>query len=151
MRFLPGVVFTGMAAVFALSGCRAESKPVESISLDFPNGETRLLVERDGAARLFYGELPQSLTVLSGVFDINDLSEKLQSRLRDVVFSEARPAGQPFGMVNFHFSDGSSKDYYIYDGAFAEELFVSACRNVSTGEGNSSQLFEMVCGKRIGE
>ena len=39
-------------------GCEEERSSIESISIDFPHGETRLLVERNGEAFLYYGALP---------------------------------------------------------------------------------------------
>ncbi len=145
-----GLIVLGLTAVLALAACQAETDRVESVSLDFPYGESRLLVRREGNARLFYGALPQSLTVREGTFDINRLMTDLRPRLQEVVTGN-RVAGRPFGTASLTFEDGSARDYFLYDGAFAEGLFVTACRNVSTGEENPPQLFEMVCGKRIGE
>jgi hypothetical protein len=143
-------IVLGLTAVLALAACQTRTERVESVSLDFPYGESRLVIRREGSTRLFYAELPESLLVREGAFDIDRLMDDLRPRLQDVVTGD-RVAGRPFGTVSLTFEDGSARDYFLYDSAFAEGLFVTACRNISMGEENSPQLFEMVCGKRIGE
>ena len=103
---------------------------VTHISLDFPHGETRLVVRRDDTALLLYGALPRSQVVRRGTFDIDVVFQALQSRVHDVVPAERRPVGQAYGMVTFRFSDGSEQHHFIYDGAFAEALFQRARANV---------------------
>ena len=49
----------GAMALVLASGCNTQADRVTSISIDFPHGATRLLVERDGETYLFYGALPQ--------------------------------------------------------------------------------------------
>lgn len=117
-------------SLLTLVGCGAPSNPVTSIVMDFPYGETRLLIQRDGEARLFYGALPQSQIVKPGTFDIDEIAAELQPRLSKVVPAEERPLGQPYGLVTLEFTDGSRQDYLIYDGAFADELFQTARENV---------------------
>ncbi len=135
--------------VLAFSACQVKSETVDSISLDFPHGEARLLVWRGGEARLFYAELPNSLVIKSGVFDIDELYGQLQNRIHDKEPAEDRSAGQPFGMVTFSYRDGSSKDYFTYDGEFAEGIFMTACSNVLESDGMSSLLYGMVCEDRV--
>jgi len=105
------------------AGCRKSDPSVDWITLDFPYGETRLHVERDGDARLFYGALPQSQGIDDDTFDIDTLYEELQTRIHEVVPAENRPLNQPFGSVAFGYTDGSSEEYLIYDGDYAEGLF----------------------------
>jgi hypothetical protein len=150
MRSRFGVCCLGIAAILALSACRAEFQSIESISIDFPHGETRLNVRGNGEALLSYGALPEWLVVKPGVFEVGKLAGELQSRQKDAVASEERPYGQPFGMVSYHNFDGSNKDYFLYDGEFAEALFVTACGNLAHGAGESPVLFDMVCAERIG-
>ncbi|MBN2085140.1 MAG: hypothetical protein JW748_07920 [Anaerolineales bacterium] len=133
----------------AIFSCQPKTGKIESISLDFPHGETRLTVRRDGRARLSYGALPEWLTVESGVFDAGQLAEELRPLLKDMVASEERPIGQPFGMVSCQYRDGGSGEYYLFHGEFAEGLFVTACRNLVAEEEESSVLYEMVCAQRI--
>ncbi|MGB7538053.1 MAG: hypothetical protein WBM17_05910 [Anaerolineales bacterium] len=107
-----------------------------------------MTVFRGGEAHLAYGALPEWLTVKPGVFDLDELAGELQSRLRDAVPAEERPAGQPFGMVSYRYRDGGSRDYFHYDGEFAEGLFVTACKNVLEGSENTALLLKMVCRDR---
>ena len=121
-----------------LSGCNTYGRSVALITLDFPHGELRLLIQRDGDTRLFYGELPTYRAVKNGTFDIDEIFKQLQTRLHDVVPAENRPIGQPYGMVTLVFSDGSKQDYMIYDGVFVKELFKVACANIVAEDENFS-------------
>ena len=142
-----GIVVLGLTAVVALAACQTETERVESVSLDFPYGESRLVLRREGNARLFFAALPESLIVREGTFDIDRLMTDLRPRLQEVVTGD-RVAGRPFGTVSLTFEDGSPRDYFLYDGEFAEGLFVTACRNVASG-GEVSPLYAMVCQDRI--
>jgi len=122
------ILLTG--GILLLVGCNTVSSAVTSVSLDFPHGETRLLVQRDGDTRLYYGELPAYKVVKNSTFDIDELFNQLQTRIHKVVPAEERPTGQPYGMVTFGFYDGSARDYLIYDKSFAEDLFTTAQANL---------------------
>jgi hypothetical protein len=113
-----------------LSGCNTDVRSVTWMTLDFPHGALRLVIQRDSDIRLFYGALPAYQAVKNGTFDIDEVFHQLQTRLHDVVPAENRPIGQPYGMATLEFSDGSKQDYLIYDGVFAEELFKVACANI---------------------
>ncbi len=104
---------------------------VTSVSIDFPHGETRLLVQRGGEARLFYGALPQHRIVKKGTFDVDDVYRQLRSRLHDNVPREEWPDPKATaGMVTISFADKTKKDYLIFDGDFAQLLFEEAESNV---------------------
>jgi hypothetical protein len=79
MGFRSAVFTFGVLVALAVSGCQPETETAESISLDFPNGETRLLVRRRGEARLFYAALPESLMLKSGVLDFDVLVGQLKT------------------------------------------------------------------------
>jgi len=128
-----------------LSGCNTDANPVTYIILDFPHGALRLLVQRDGDIRLFYGALPTYRTVKNGTFDIDELFQELQTRLHEVVPAEDRPIGQPYGMVTVEFSDGSRRDYLIYDQVFSEGLFKAACANSVDTEDFADRIFTVEC------
>lgn len=128
-----------------LSGCNTDVRSVTRIILDFPHGALRLHVQRDGDIRLFYGALPTYRAVKNGTFDIDDLFQQLQTRLHDVVPAEDRPIGQPYGMATLEFSDGSKRDYLIYDEAFTEELFKAACANMVDDEDLGGEIFTAEC------
>lgn len=131
MVIKPRLILKLLALSFlSLVGCGAPANAVTSIVMDFPHGETRLLIRRDGETRLFYAALPESQIVKPGLFDIDEIADQLQSRLFEVVPAEERPLGQPYGMVTLEFTDGSRQDYFIYDGAFAETLFQTARANI---------------------
>jgi hypothetical protein len=120
---------------------------VTGIIVDFPHGELRLLVRREGKTRLFYGALPRHRTVQSNIFNIEDLFQQLQPRLHDNVPAENRPLGQPYGMATIEFSNGSEQDYLIYDETFAVELFQVACANLVEDEEFGSEIVIAVCAK----
>ena len=131
MVIKPPLIFSLLAfSLLCLAGCSPPSNPVTTIVLDFPHGETRLLIRQDGETRLYYGALPQSQIVKPGLFDIDEIADQLQPRLSKVVPAEERPLGQPYGMVTLQLTDGSQQDYFIYDGAFAEALFQKARENI---------------------
>jgi hypothetical protein len=127
---LAAFLLIGAMVPVLASGCSARADKVTNISIDFPHGETRLLVKREGRAYLFYGALPQRQEIEPNTFDIDDLFNELQERLNPVLPAENRPLGEPYGMVQIRFQDGSEKDYLIYDGDFAEKLFERARANV---------------------
>jgi hypothetical protein len=118
---------------------------VTSISLDFPHGEARVLVQRDNGARLFYAALPTSRAIQRGTFDIDEVYDQLQTRIYEVVPAEERPLGQPYGMVTIWFRNGNSQDYLIYDEEYANTLLRRACSNRVEEDDSAAELFEGVC------
>lgn len=115
-----------------LGGCNKDSRVIESISIDFPHGGTRLVVWKSEEAALYYGALPQHDFVSTGVFDVEDLYKKLQPHLHSNVPREEWPnPSATAGMVQVKFKDKGKKNYLIFDEkAFAEELFSKARQNV---------------------
>jgi hypothetical protein len=112
-------------------GCEQERKPIESISIDFPHGETRLLVRSDGEAFLYYGALPSFQRVRSGTFDVEILYGQLETRLNDnVPREEWSDPGATAGMVIITFKDQSAQNYLIFDRHFAEQLFKKGRENI---------------------
>lgn len=128
------IKFATLMAVLILSvtGCKEEASSIESISIDFPHGETRLLVQRNGAAFLFYGALPNHQKIKNGTFDIDELYEQLQGRLHDNVPREKWPNPRSsVGMVQIRFQGNYKRDYLIFDEeVFADRLFSKARKNV---------------------
>ena len=59
--------------------------------------------------------------------------------------AEDRPIGQPYGTATLGFGDGSNKDYLVYDGDFAEELFKAACANIVYDEDSAGELVTAAC------
>lgn len=121
-----------LALCYLLSeGCNNDSHVIESISIDFPHGETRLVVWKNGEAALFYGALPQHNVVKTGIFDVENLYKQLQLRLhRNGPREEWPNPTSTSGMVQIKFKDKGNKDYLIFDEkAFAEELFSKARLN----------------------
>jgi len=114
--------------VLIATGCAERSSSIERLSIDYPNGETRLLVQRDGQAFLLYGALPQRRPVKEGTFDIDDLYASLQQRLHNAVPREQWPNPRStFGTVHITLSDGKKKDCLIFDEeVFATQLFDKA-------------------------
>jgi hypothetical protein len=148
MGFRSAVFTFGVLVALAVSGCQPETETAESISLDFPNGETRLLVRRRGEARLFYAALPESLMLKSAVFDFDVLVGQLKPRLHDVVTGDL-VAGRPFGIVTVDYRNRSSGDYFLYDGEFAEGLFLTACLSLSSDAQKHSLRYEVICKNRL--
>ena len=128
-RYVNAVVIVTLSIV--LMGCAVKSSSIDMLSIDYPNGEARLLVQRDGKASLFYGALPQQQIVRKGTFDIDDLYKQLEGRLHDNVPREKWPNPKStFGMVKIRFRDGRLKDYLIFDeGQFTTLLFEKARKN----------------------
>lgn len=125
--------FLALMFLFSVQiGCNAETRSMESISIDFPHGETRLLVRRNGDAFLFYGAVPQSQKVKNGVFDIDELYKQLRTRLHNKVPREKWPnPDSRAGMVTVQFDSTAKKDYLIFDEAeFTERLFKKAKQNI---------------------
>jgi hypothetical protein len=121
-----------MALFFLLAGYEEDRRSIESISIDFPSGETRLVVWKDGTASLFYGALPQSEIIKSGTFNIEELYKQLQPRLHRNLPREDWPnPNSTRGMVQLKFKDKSEKDYLIFDEQdFAEKLFSKARKHI---------------------
>lgn len=121
-----------LIALLALAGCRENRPAIASISLDYPHGETRLLVRRDGETLLFYGPRPQHQIIRQGIFDVDALYEQLRDRLHDNVPREEWPDPQSVaGTVQISYTDRTEQVYLIFDAeAFAERIFDEARRNV---------------------
>jgi hypothetical protein len=139
------VRFIWTVGALIINGCSTRARSVTSISLDFPHGGLRLLVQRDDEARLFYGALPASRSIPESTFDIDEIFDQLQPRLHKVVPAENRPLGQDYGIASIRFNDGSSKDYLIYDENYATDLFKKACQHSAAEENSSSSIFEREC------
>ena len=117
--------------VTGIMGCEEERNPIESISIDFPHGETRLLVERSGEVFLFYGALPTYQEVRSGTFDTEILYKQMETRLHDnVPRDEWLNPRATAGMVIISYKDQSQEDYLIFDEQYAEQLFREARENI---------------------
>lgn len=124
------ILFLGVSVLIITGGCNAKADLPTSIIMDFPHGETRLHVNNDGTAYLFYGALPQHEVVRPDTFELDNLFNDLQDKIHPNAPLEERPAGQAYGMVTFRFSDGREEDYLIYDGDFAETYFEIARANI---------------------
>ncbi len=124
--------FVLIALVFLQTGCNEKTSSIESISIDFPHGETRLLVRSSGEAFLFYGELPYCQKVRNNTFDIIVLYKQLQTRLHDNVPREKWPnPNSRAGMVIIDFDNATRKDFLIFDEEeFAKHLFNKAKENI---------------------
>jgi hypothetical protein len=133
----------------ALDAAVAQSpRPVRHISLDFPHGELRLLVDRDGPSQLFYAAAPLGREVIAGTFEIDTLRGQLTSRLLPVSAAETRPPGQVFGMVTLGFGGGDNEQYLIVDQAFAARLLTRACANLVDDRDAAGALVTSVCARR---
>jgi len=121
-----------MTLFFLQTGCNEKTSSIKSISIDFPHGETRLLVRRNGEAFLLYGALPQHQKVKNSTFDVDELYKQLQTRLHDNVPREKWPNPKSkAGMVTINFDNKVEKVYLIFDEAeFAERLFNKAKKNI---------------------
>jgi hypothetical protein len=112
------------------AGCHKDLGQITHINIDFPHGETRLLVNNTGEARLYYGALPKALQVERGFFDIKKVYKDLKSRLEPVVTNDKMKPGVSYCMVTISFKDKKKVDYFITDREFAEELFQMARDNL---------------------
>lgn len=139
------VLLTITLCVLITSACNTDSSSVTTIIVDFPHGELRLFVGRDDETQLFYGALPTHRTVQDNTFNIDDLFQQLQPRLRDNVLAENHPLGRPYGMATIEFSDGSEQDYLIYDETFAIELLQTACANLVEDEESGAEIVTAAC------
>lgn len=132
MKRAPAAAALAAWLVLAGAGCQNGARSMESISLDYPYGETRLLVQRSGESFLSYGALPQRQTIKNGTFDIDELYGQLRERLHENIPREKWPNPKSkAGMVKIRFKDKGEKDYLIFDEeAFTERLFAKARNNV---------------------
>lgn len=144
LRFTLLVITLG---VLVLSACDTNTTFVAGISVDFPHGELRLLVQRDNETRLFYGAHPAHRVVQSNIFNIDDLFQQLQPRLHENVAAENRRSDLPYGMAIVEFSDGSEQDYLIYDKRFVIELFQTACANLLEEDESGAEIVTAECAK----
>ncbi|MFW2373290.1 MAG: hypothetical protein ACN4GM_09220 [Gammaproteobacteria bacterium] len=143
----PFALLLCVSAVLVLAGCTTKAN---RISLDFPQGELRLLVQRIGDTLLFYGALPKPQAIPSGIFDIDELFTQLQTRLHEVVSTEKRPLGQPYAAVTIWLNDGGSRAYILYDGDYAGEIFKQACQHRVREVASSAAIFEKACAAIVG-
>jgi hypothetical protein len=72
MRGLFDTIFLAVLSL-AVLGADGKNGSLERISIDFPYGETRLIVQKDGAAFLAYGAIHQMRPHKKGTFDIDDI------------------------------------------------------------------------------
>ena len=114
-----------VVVLVAVSSCIAQGPRVASLSVDYPHGERRLLVESGGEASLFYGALPRGQRIGAGVFSVDELYAQLRARLHENVPRDRWPDPMAeYGMVTIVFDDRSERSYLLFDEkAFAEALF----------------------------
>ena len=129
-RYLKLIVV--ITILISIIGCLHRASSIERISMSFPLGETRLLVQRDGDAFLFYGALPQHEKIKNGTFNIDELYKQLRGRLHDNEPREDWPNPKSSaGMVTIIFTNKTKKSYLIFDEEeFANMLFDKARKNV---------------------
>ncbi len=120
-----------MAPILLQAGCSEKRSAIESISLDYPHGETRLVVRSNGEALLFYGALPRHESIRLGTFGVDELYAQLQPRLHDNVPREQWPnPSSVVGMVTIRFENGTKAVHLIHDEEdFAERVFNRARKN----------------------
>ena len=120
-----------MALLTLCVGWIESSDSIESISMDFPHGETRLLVQRNGEAFLFYGALPSYQKIRKGTFDLDELYKQLKPHLHENVPRENWPDPKSkAGMVTIRFKNKSQRDYLIFDEGLAKIIFDKAKGNI---------------------
>jgi hypothetical protein len=129
-----GLFNTIVLAVLSLAvqGADGKNGSLERISIDFPYGETGLIVQKDGAAFPAYGALPQMRPFKKGTFDIDDIYAQVQARSHDNVPREKWPNPRSrFGMVQITGKAGTEKEHRIFDEEeFASGLFDKARKNI---------------------
>ena len=106
---------------------------MESLTIDYPHGEDRLMLRADGEAVLYYGALPQSQTVENGIFDLEQILEQLKPKLcPNTPREEWDNPNSTAGMVTIRYAGSRSEDVFlIFDQSrFAERLFSKAKRHV---------------------
>ena len=126
--------FISVIIIFILiTGCLQKSSLIERISIAYPYGESRLLVQRNGDAFLFYGALPQHEKIRNGTFDIDELYRQLKGHLHDNVPREDWPDPESIaGMVTITFTDETMISYLIFDEKkFATIIFDKARKNIT--------------------
>ena len=120
-----------MALLSPCVGWTESSDSIESISMDFPHGETRFLVQRNGEAFLFYGALPSPQKISTGTFDLDEVYMQLKSHLHENVPRENWPNPKSkAGMVTIRFKNKSQRDYLIFDEGLAKIIFDKARKNI---------------------
>lgn len=135
-RFVAGYLILGLLCTpLQIEGQESQKQKDQStlaaISIDFPHGETRLVVNRSGEASLYYGALDRECVIKPGTFDIDKLYRRLRGRLHPNLPAEERPEPTAkYGMVHIHYKDKGEKYFLVYDGKFAERLFEKARKNL---------------------
>jgi hypothetical protein len=125
-------LFSFLAMLFIITGCNKNDNSIERIIMDYPHGESRLLVERDGETLLFYGAGSSIKKVKDGTINIDELYKQLQERLHENIPRENWPdPASTAGMVTIQYKDNTEQDYLIFDEEeFAEGLFSKVRENV---------------------
>lgn len=110
---------------FCLGPATAE---VEALIFDYPHGEDRIHVSRDGATRLYYAALPQATKVRTGTITLDELYRKLKPHFHPNTPREDWPDPQATrGMVTLVHLDGSEETFLIFDqGKLASDIFNKA-------------------------
>ena len=131
MKFKSFAIFFLLGLSLLTVSCNAAS--IKTISMDYPHGTDRLLVRASGETMLFYGAL-MGKSIKPGIFTVDELYNKLKGRLHKNAPTETWPNPlSTAGMVQIGFSDGTQKDYLIFDEEeFAEGIFKRAKENVYT-------------------
>ncbi|MHC4232003.1 MAG: hypothetical protein ACYSQY_01015 [Planctomycetota bacterium] len=112
--------------------CAPQENKIDVMIADYPHGERRIRVEQTGEAYLSYGARPQFQVIKPGVFSVENLYAQLQDHLHENQPREQWPdRTSECGMVTVYFSDGTKKDFLIFDKAeLMGEIFTQAEQNI---------------------
>ena len=112
--------------------CAPQENKIDVMIADYPHGERRIRVEQTGEACLSYGARPQFQVIKPGVFSVENLYAQLQDHLHENQPREQWPdPTSERGMVTVFFSDGTKKDFLIFDKAeLMAKIFTQAEQNI---------------------
>lgn len=120
-----------IAMLIAAGGCSEKIGSIQSISIDYPHGETRLVVQKNGEALLYYGALPRHQKIKNGSFDVDALYKQLRPMLHSNVPREEWPDPKSVaGMVIIRHDNNIQSEHLVFDAEeFTERLFNEARNN----------------------
>jgi hypothetical protein len=112
--------------------CAPQENKIDAIIADYPHGQRRIRAEQSGEAYLSYGARPQFQVIEPDIFSVEKLYAQLQGHLHENQPREQWPdPTSERGMVTVFFSDGTKKDFLIFDKAeLMGKIFTQAEQNI---------------------
>ena len=113
-----------IVSLLLVTGCFENE--IVRITVDYPYGETRLMLVGTGESFLFSGNKTDFQVVEKDVFSARKVYAGLKDHLLPFLYGTQPEPGRPYGTVHVDYGDGRRESFFLADGTFALQMFETA-------------------------